>query len=170
MGLFWQSYVSLSLFLNFLHFFGEGNYNPLQYSCLKNPMDGRAWQATLHGVSKSQTQLSDFTSLQYSWLKKKNSMDSIKWKLYFSTFMILPMLFFSTSTIHYQNSFINLTTPLLLFKSQQACTSDEIFNGLTQQFTHSWEVFCGSRQLYGALILWWPSVQKRKCWNNNPYQ
>ena len=39
---------------------GEGNGNPLQYSCLENPMDGGAWQATVHGVAKSQTQLSDF--------------------------------------------------------------------------------------------------------------
>ena len=35
----------------------RGNGNPLQYSCLKNPMDRRAWQATEHGVAKSQTQL-----------------------------------------------------------------------------------------------------------------
>ena len=34
---------------------GEGNYNPLQYSCLRNPMDRGAWQATVHGVPKSQT-------------------------------------------------------------------------------------------------------------------
>ena len=31
---------------------GEGNGNPLQYSCLENPMDGEAWQATVHGVAK----------------------------------------------------------------------------------------------------------------------
>ena len=37
---------------------GEGNGNPLQYSCLENPMDGGAWWATVHGVSKSQTRLS----------------------------------------------------------------------------------------------------------------
>ena len=42
---------------------GEGSGNPLQYSCLENPMDGGAWWATVHGVTKSQTQLSDFTSL-----------------------------------------------------------------------------------------------------------
>ena len=35
--------------------------HPLQYSCLGNSMDGGAWQATVHGVAKSQTQLSDFT-------------------------------------------------------------------------------------------------------------
>ena len=40
---------------------GEGNGNPLQDSCLENSMDGRAWQATVHGVVKSQTQLSGFT-------------------------------------------------------------------------------------------------------------
>ena len=40
---------------------GEGNSNPLQYFCLENPMDGGSWWATVHGVTKSQTQLSDFT-------------------------------------------------------------------------------------------------------------
>ena len=34
---------------------GEGNGNSLQYSCLENPMDRGAWQATVHGVAKSQT-------------------------------------------------------------------------------------------------------------------
>ena len=38
---------------------GEGNGNALQYSCLENPMDGEAWQATVYGVAKSQTRLSD---------------------------------------------------------------------------------------------------------------
>ena len=40
---------------------GEGNGTPLQYSCLENPMDGGAWWAAVHGVTKSQTGLSDFT-------------------------------------------------------------------------------------------------------------
>ena len=38
---------------------GEGNNNPLQYSCLQNSMDRGAWWATVHGVTKSQTRLSD---------------------------------------------------------------------------------------------------------------
>ena len=38
---------------------GEGNGNLLQYSCLENPMDRGAWWATVHGVTKSWTQLSD---------------------------------------------------------------------------------------------------------------
>ena len=40
---------------------GGGNGNPLQYSCLENPMDRGVWQATVNGVAKSRTQLSDFT-------------------------------------------------------------------------------------------------------------
>ena len=42
---------------------GEGNGNPLQYSCLENPMDGGAWWATVHGVAKSRTRLRELTSL-----------------------------------------------------------------------------------------------------------
>ena len=36
---------------------GEGNGNPLQYSCLENPIDREAWWATVHGVLKNWTQL-----------------------------------------------------------------------------------------------------------------
>ena len=48
----------------------EGNGNPLQYYCLENPMDRGTWQATVHGVAKSRTRLSDFTftfNMQGSW-------------------------------------------------------------------------------------------------------
>ena len=38
---------------------GGGHGNPLQYSCLENPMDREAWQAEVHGVAKSRTQLSN---------------------------------------------------------------------------------------------------------------
>ena len=41
--------------------YGEGDGTPLQYSCLENPMDGGAWWAAVHGVSKSRTRLRDFT-------------------------------------------------------------------------------------------------------------
>ena len=41
--------------------YGEGNGNPLLYSCLENPMDGGAWWAAVHGVARSRTRLSDFT-------------------------------------------------------------------------------------------------------------
>ena len=45
---------------------GEGNGNPLRYSCLENPMGGGAWWAAVHGVAKSQTRLSDFTFFHFS--------------------------------------------------------------------------------------------------------
>ena len=42
---------------------GERNSNPLQYSCLENPMDRGAWWATIHGIVKSRTRLNDFCVL-----------------------------------------------------------------------------------------------------------
>ena len=49
----------------------KGKGNSLQYSCLENPMDGGAWEAAVHGVTKSRTRLSDFTftffSLDFKW-------------------------------------------------------------------------------------------------------
>ena len=41
---------------------GEGNGNPLQYSCLDNPRDGEAWWAAVYGVTQSRTQLKQFSS------------------------------------------------------------------------------------------------------------
>ena len=48
----------------------EGNGYPLQYSCLENPMDRGAWQAPVHGVSKSGTRLSDFHIHWYFYIVK----------------------------------------------------------------------------------------------------
>ena len=48
-------------YLGLLSYIGEGNGNPVQLGCLENPMDGGAWWATVHGVAKSLTWLSDFT-------------------------------------------------------------------------------------------------------------
>ena len=54
------------------HTYGEGSGNPLQYSCLENPMDGETWQATVHGVATSRIQLSDFTfSFHFHALEKE---------------------------------------------------------------------------------------------------
>ena len=44
-----------------IHLYGEGNGTPLQYSCLENPMDGGAWSAAVHGISRSRTRRSNFT-------------------------------------------------------------------------------------------------------------
>ena len=49
---------------------GEGNGDPLQYSCLENLIDRGAWQATVHGVTKSQTLLSRTTQTQKDIIPK----------------------------------------------------------------------------------------------------
>ena len=63
---------------------GEGNGTPLQYSCLKNPMDGGAWWAAVHGVAKSGTQLSDFTfTFHFHALEKEMATHSsvLAWRI-----------------------------------------------------------------------------------------
>ena len=63
---------------------GESNGTPLQYSCLGNPMDRGAWWATVHGVTKSWTQLSDFTfTFHYHALEKEMATDSsvLAWRI-----------------------------------------------------------------------------------------
>ena len=52
---------------------GEGKDNPLQYSCLENPVGGGAWRATVHGVAKSQTRLSSFTLMLLKVTLKKET-------------------------------------------------------------------------------------------------
>ena len=61
---------------------GEGNGNPLQYSCLENPMDRGAWWAAVHGVEKSQTLLSDF-SFYFHALEKEMATHSsvLAWRI-----------------------------------------------------------------------------------------
>ena len=63
---------------------GEGNGNPLQYSCLENPMDGGAWKAAVHGVAKSRAQLSDFTfTFHFHALEKEMATHSsvLAWRI-----------------------------------------------------------------------------------------
>ena len=63
---------------------GEGNGNPLQYSCPENPMDGGAWWATIHGVAKSRTRLSDFTfTFHFHALEKEMATHSgvLAWRI-----------------------------------------------------------------------------------------
>ena len=56
---FWPAKLNHHILTSIYHYFCMiwGHGNPLQYSCLESPMDRRAWWATVHGVSKSQTRL-----------------------------------------------------------------------------------------------------------------
>ena len=96
---------------------GEGNGNPLQYSCLENPMDRGAWQDIVHGVTKSQTQLSIHTYPTCVWevvikvlsiLRKKclqlikghdggTLLDSPFLHLLFSIFLLVSLVKFTCS-------------------------------------------------------------------------
>ena len=63
---------------------GEGNGTPLQYSCLENPTDRGAWWAAVHGVAKSQTQLSEFTfTFHFHALEKEMATHSsvLAWRI-----------------------------------------------------------------------------------------
>ena len=65
-------------------YLGEGNGTPLQYSCLENPMAGGAWWASVHGVAKSRTRLSDFTfTLHFHALEKEMATHSsvLAWRI-----------------------------------------------------------------------------------------
>ena len=63
---------------------GEGNGTPLQYFCLENPMDGGAWWAAVHGVTGSQTRLSNFTfTFHFHALEKEMATHSniLAWRI-----------------------------------------------------------------------------------------
>ena len=59
-------------------FIGEGNGNPLQYSCLENPRDGRAWWAAIYGVTQSRTRLKQLCSSSSSKVTFHAKMGTIK--------------------------------------------------------------------------------------------
>ena len=79
-------YVSIcsSLCLSLEEGFGGGNGTPLQYSCLENPMDGRAWWAAVQGVAKSRMRLSNFTfTFHFHALEKEMATHSsvLAWRI-----------------------------------------------------------------------------------------
>ena len=76
---------------------GGGHGNPLQYSCLENPMDRGAWRATVHGVAESQTRLSDTVCSHTHTHMRVSLMKSLK------DYRILPL-----SSV--QKSSVNLTS------------------------------------------------------------
>ena len=86
---------------------GEGNGTPLQYSCLENPMDGGACQATVHGVAKSRTRLSNFTFF-------------LSQNYYFLLINLLSFIFGCARSSCFVWAFLQLWQVVLLFIA--ACT------------------------------------------------
>ena len=92
---------------------GEGNGNPLQYSCLGKPVDRGAWQATAHWVAKSLAQLNDQTTTKgcsYPWLMSSLHLQSQQWPVKsFSCYSALTLTLLPSSSIfkdhcHYVDS------------------------------------------------------------------
>ena len=80
--LVWMHSILVSAVLR--HRYREGNGTPLQYSCLENPRDGGAWEAAVHGVTKSRTRLSDFTfTFHFHTLEKEMATRSsiLAWRI-----------------------------------------------------------------------------------------
>ena len=88
---------------------GEGNGTPLQYSCLENPMDGGAWQATVHGVAESRTRLSNFTftlslSLLVSHTGVINDIQTVFWLLFTNSFVTFTTTSLSNTWVLFKPS------------------------------------------------------------------
>ena len=66
---------------------GEGNGNPLQYSCLENPRDGGAWQAAVYGVAQSWTRLKQLSSSSSS-----NMLCIFKYVIHVGTSLVVQWL------------------------------------------------------------------------------
>ena len=82
---YWFPGNSHSFMFLYCVYFGEGSGNPLQYSCLENPMDRGAWQATDHVVATSRTWLSTYTR-QLCIMKTTLRVKLHSWKCKFSRF------------------------------------------------------------------------------------
>ena len=90
-GLTWDQFIIFITLINILNVSilfssvvkGEGNGNPLQYSCLENPIDGGAWRAAVLGVTKSRTGLSNFTFTFLHALEKEMATHSsvLAWRI-----------------------------------------------------------------------------------------
>ena len=97
---------------------GEGNGNSLQYSCLENSMDGGAWWATVHGVAKSWTRISDFTFTffhiapniaEYSFLEI-----SLTVRLFLSILLTIPFSLAIKYLLYLQPIFLLNSRPIYL--------------------------------------------------------
>ena len=112
---------------------GEGNGNPLQYSCLENSMDRGAWHAAVHGVAKSWARLNDFTFFSLLALLALNR----AWKKPFYFIVVLNiflmLLLFSCSAM--SNSFTAL----------DCIPSGSFVHGISQARTLEWIAISFSR-------------------------
>ena len=115
---------------------GEGNGNPLQYSCLENPMDGGAWWAAVHGVTKSRTRLSDFTfTFHFHALEKEMATHSsvLVWRIPGTGEPVgLPSMGSQSRTRLKRLS--SSSSRGLISEDPEGCGKGHLLNGHTQNF------------------------------------
>ena len=93
----------------------EGDGTPLQYSCLENPMDQGAWQATVHGVAKSQTRLSDSTHTHtHSTWKEVIMVGTVFLCFYFSVLMTVAVMGYIESWLNPHNVYSSFLRVFIL--------------------------------------------------------
>ena len=125
---------------------GGGNGNPLQHSCLENPMARGAWQATVHGVANSRTWLSDF-SFSYQIL-----VDRICVALFWA-FDSVPLVYlsFDGNTILLWRSYVCLCSAaqscLILCNSMNCCPPGSSLQGIFQARILKWVAISFTRGL-----------------------
>ena len=134
---------------------GEGNGNPLQYSWLENPIEGGAWWATVHGVTKSWTRLSDFTFTFLSYNKRETKarcepclsrkLPSEKWKK-----VILKQLFNAAYSMPFKF--------LVILTDYTQCIQRET-SRLPFAFSRLSVKCVGDRILKVSLLCWWKSKE-----------
>ena len=90
---------------------GEGNGNPLQYSCLKNPIDGGTWWARVHRVTKSQTWMSNLLTL-YT-MHSCVTCEIINWVFFF--FQFPSSLFYIFQRVSLSPPWLSLFLGIILF-------------------------------------------------------
>ena len=87
---------------------GEENSNPLQYSCLGNPVNRRAWQATFHSIANSQTRLS-MSTVWHSKEQKTNNFKLKIWESYWTQLVISSLFTFLKKIEWERNMELSLT-------------------------------------------------------------
>ena len=137
---------------------GVGHGNPLQCSCLGNPMDRGAWRAVVHGVIKSQTRLNDWAAAFFlkplSYLNNSEYLLDMSW----SVTGIFVILWISTMLSKGLQNFLKMTHSHLIYTG--------LFQGLISQrkFLGTVPILWLPRQVVITGIAWWLLFELELIW------
>ena len=132
---------------------GEGNGNPLQYSCLENPMDGGAWWAIVHGVTKSQTGLSNFIHGD-SILNSRDITLPTKARLVKA--MVFPVVMYGCESWSIKKAFWTVVLEKKTLESDLDC---KVIQPVHPKGNQSW-IFIGRTDAEAETPIFWPPDAK----------